>query len=107
MLLAAGRPVAAVVVLALTLGGLLAGNKMLQSQVRLRMTKLWALADQLGYGAVDLKQFAQAYTVLAWAASRPEVLGFYPSRRVWQRVMRRLTQEQACRAVEQSRQDAI
>ncbi|WP_390408106.1 hypothetical protein [Lacticaseibacillus jixiensis] len=106
-LLAVGHSIAAAVALGLVLGGWLVYHRIWQAQVRLRMTKLWRLADQLDYGAADLKSFAQAYTVLQWAASRPELLRFYPSRRIWQRVMRRLLQEQACRAVEQSRQDAI
>lgn len=106
-LLAVGHRVAAAVALGLVVGGWLVYHRIWQAQVRLRMTKLWTLADQLDYGAADLKSFAQAYTVLQWAATRPELLRFYPSRRIWQRVMRRLLQEQACRAVEQSRQDAI
>lgn len=63
-----------------------------------RMQALWALADDLGYGPGRLKRLAGRYTLLDWAASRPERLQFCPRAHVWARVMRLLQAEQQRRS---------
>lgn len=71
-------------------------------QAKREAVMMWALADELGLGAAQLKALSgtEAYGVYDWEASRPERHSFYPSLAVIRHVcdeLFRLRDEQAAR----------
>ncbi len=63
-------------------------------------TVIWALADQLGFTARDLKRLAGKYGELDWQNTHPENMQFYPSQKVMVSVIRQLKQERNLREME-------
>ncbi|WP_461226060.1 hypothetical protein [Lacticaseibacillus suihuaensis] len=58
---------------------------------RQALTKLWQLADRLGYSAADLSRRTPRYGAVDWQLSRPENLQFYPADATVARLTRELT----------------
>ncbi|WP_390410485.1 hypothetical protein [Lacticaseibacillus jixiensis] len=59
------------------LSAVISGQRVQRNNRRL-LAKMWALADELGYTAADLKRLSGKYGELDWAATRPERLTFFP-----------------------------
>lgn len=69
---------------------------------RRALTKLWTLADQLGYDAAKLSQLTPQYGRLDWQLSRPDNFQFQPSDAAIAKVTAQLEQDlEAKHAVDQ------
>lgn len=60
---------------------LIFGQRLQRDNKRLS-TIMWALADEMGYTAADLKRLSGKYGEVDWALTRPERMDFFPGVRV-------------------------
>lgn len=78
---------------------LLVGQRLQRDNKRL-LTIMWALADEMGYTATDLKRLSGKYGEVDWALTRPERIDFFPGVRVIKSVTRKMQIEQTQREIE-------
>lgn len=72
----------------------------LQRDNKRLLTIMWALADEMGYTAADLKRLSGKYGEVDWALTRPERIDFFPGVRVIKAVTHKMKIEQAQREIE-------
>ena len=78
---------------------LLVGQRLQRDNKRL-LTIMWALADEMGYTAADLKRLSGKYGEVDWALTRPERMDFFPGVRVIKSVTHKMQIEQTQREIE-------
>jgi hypothetical protein len=78
---------------------LLVGQRLQRDNKRL-LTIMWALADEMGYTAADLKRLSGKYGEVDWALTRPERMDFFPGVRVIKSVTGKMQIEQTQREIE-------